>query len=97
MVRWEYTVLCLLVLVNLAVHFCTINNPSELVLDEIYYVTDAQQILETDTLEHREHPPLGKLIIAANIALFGNNSVGGEAFMNLAEQELFGAMVYFGD
>ncbi|MDD5038880.1 MAG: phospholipid carrier-dependent glycosyltransferase [Dehalococcoidales bacterium] len=78
--RWEYFWLCLLVIVNLVVHFSIINNPSELVLDETYYVSNAREILQEHTTKLREHPPLGKLIIAANMALLGDNPVGWRTF-----------------
>lgn len=74
--RREYTVLCLLVILNLAIHFSIINNPPEVIFDEVYYVEDAQNILEEHTTERIEHPPLGKLLITSGIAVFGNNPVG---------------------
>ncbi len=74
--RWEYAVLCLLVILNLAIHFTIINNPPEVVFDEVYYVEDAQNILEEHTTTRLEHPPLGKLLISSGIAVFGDNPVG---------------------
>jgi dolichyl-phosphate-mannose-protein mannosyltransferase len=74
--RWEYACLCLLVVVNLVLHFSIINNPPKIVLDEVYYVADAQEILHQHNTERMEHPPLGKLLIAYSVALFGDNPVG---------------------
>jgi dolichyl-phosphate-mannose-protein mannosyltransferase len=78
--RWEYACLCLLLVVNLAVHFSIINHPPSLVGDEQHYVTDAKVILEEHTTNRVEHPPLGKLLIAANIVLFGDNPIGWRLF-----------------
>lgn len=78
--RWEYACLCLLVVVNLTVHFSIINHPPRLIIDEPYYVTDAKVILEEHTTNRVEHPPLGKLLIAANIVLFGDNPIGWRLF-----------------
>lgn len=78
--RWEYTFLCLLVIVNLAIHFSIIDQPPKVIFDETYYVTDAKTILEEHTTNRTEHLPLGKLLIAANIELLGDNPVGWRTF-----------------
>lgn len=49
--------------------------------DEIYYATEAQQLLRYGYEDNRGymfivHPPVGKWFIAATSAIFGNNSVG---------------------
>ena len=71
--KWEYTGLCLLVLVTLAMHFSTIMQPNELVFDEQFYVTDAGYILQGEGTARIEHPPLGRLFIVFGIFLFGDN------------------------
>lgn len=78
--RWEYAGLCLLVLANLIIHFSIIDNPPRVILDEVYYVTDAQKILQEHTTERPEHPPLGKLLITSEIVIFGDNPVGWRTF-----------------
>jgi len=85
--NWEYTGLCLLVLVTLALHFSTIMQPNEPVFDEQYYVTDARYILQGEGTWHIEHPPLGKLFIAFGMFLFGDNPFGWRFF-----SVLFGAI-----
>lgn len=78
--RWEYAFLCLLLVANLAMHFSVIENPPELVQDEVYYVTDGKSILTTHDTTLTEHPPLGRLLIASDIALFGDNPFGWRTF-----------------
>jgi predicted membrane-bound dolichyl-phosphate-mannose-protein mannosyltransferase len=78
--KWEYTWLCLLVIITLVLHFSIINHPNTLVFDEQHYVKDARMILEKHTTERTEHPPLGKVIIAGGIVLFGDNPIGWRFF-----------------
>ncbi len=80
LVRWEHTCLCLLVVINLAIHFSVIQNPPRVVLDEVYYVNNARLILNEHTDNRTEHPPLGKLLITANVALLGDNPFGWRTF-----------------
>lgn len=54
-----------------------LNMPSKMFFDEIYYAKAAQQILAgKEVTEERTHPPLSKLIIAAAIALAGDDAFG---------------------
>jgi dolichyl-phosphate-mannose--protein O-mannosyl transferase len=78
--KWEYTWLCLLVIITLALHISIINQPNTLVFDEQHYVKDARTILEKHTTERIEHPPLGKLMITGGIAIFGDNPIGWRFF-----------------
>jgi predicted membrane-bound dolichyl-phosphate-mannose-protein mannosyltransferase len=78
--KWEYTWLCLMVIVTLALHFSIIYQPNDLVFDEQHYIKDARLILEKHTTERTEHPPLGKLIITGGIAIFGDNPIGWRFF-----------------
>jgi len=78
--EWEYTWVCLLVLVTLVMHLVIINQPAEVMFDEHHYVPDARAILQGDGSERPEHPPLGKLLITAGIFLFGDNPVGWRIF-----------------
>ena len=78
--RWEYTWLCLLVLLTLAMHFAIVNSPGELILDELHYVTDARSIIHGDGSARAEHPSLGKLFIVSGIKVFGDNPLGWRFF-----------------
>lgn len=48
----------------------------ETYFDEIYYVRSAEQYLNFQVPYEWTHPPLGKLIIATGIVIFGNNPFG---------------------
>jgi predicted membrane-bound dolichyl-phosphate-mannose-protein mannosyltransferase len=78
--KWEYSGLCLLVIVILALHFSIIMQPAELVFDELYYVEDARSILQGEDVLRPEHPPLGTLLITFGIFLFGDNPFGWRFF-----------------
>jgi len=78
--RWEYTGLCLLVLLTLVMQFSTIMQPNEPVFDEQYYITDARHILQGEGTARIEHPPLGKLFITFGMFLFGDNPFGWRFF-----------------
>lgn len=74
--RWEHFWLCLMVLVTLAMHFSLIATPQELMFDEQHYIKDARSIVDGAGTQRPEHPPLGKLIIAAGVRLLGDNPWG---------------------
>lgn len=74
--RWEYTWICLLVLVTLVLHFLIIANPAEPVFDEQYYIGDARAILSGDGELRAEHPPLGGLLVTFGMLMFGDNPFG---------------------
>ncbi len=79
--RWEYSGLCLLVLVMLVLHLSIIMQPNEpLLYDEQHYIPDARLIMQGEATERPEHPPLSKLFIIASMYLFGDNSVGWRFF-----------------
>ena len=78
--KWEYFWLCLLVVVVLILHFSTIMQPTQLILDEKHYIEDARSILQGQDTLRQEHPPLGKLIIVSGIHLFGDNPLGWRFF-----------------
>ena len=80
LVKWEYSGLCLLVIIVLAMHFSIIMQPEELVFDEQYYVEDARSILQGDDTLRGEHPPLGKLFTVFGMFLFGDNPLGWRFF-----------------
>jgi len=54
-----------------------LHTPAGMIFDEIYYAKAAEQYLARQEItEERTHPPLSKLIIAAAIAVVGDNAVG---------------------
>ncbi|UCF44976.1 MAG: glycosyltransferase family 39 protein [Candidatus Bathyarchaeota archaeon] len=55
---------------------CPPNYMSETVFDEIYFVRTAENYLQLQHPYEWTHPPLGKLIIASGISVFGYNPFG---------------------
>ncbi len=74
--RWEYFWLTLIVIATLVLHFSLINSAKTPILDEQYYITDAQNITQNHETGRLEHPPLAKLLITGGIDAFGNNPWG---------------------
>ncbi|MFH1639441.1 MAG: glycosyltransferase family 39 protein [Chloroflexota bacterium] len=74
--QWKYLGLCLLVLVTLIMHFSIIMHPGEPIFDEKFYVPDARYVLRGEGTDRIEHPPLGKVLIASGMFLFGDNPLG---------------------
>ena len=54
--------------------------PSTPYFDEIHYLPAARDFLAMEGYPNREHPTLGKYLIAAGIALFGDDSFGWRVF-----------------
>jgi len=50
--------------------------PAKPYFDEVHYVPAAREILKGDFATNTEHPPLAKQLIAASIAVFGDNPFG---------------------
>ena len=78
--RWEYTPLCLLVLIVLILHFSVITLPNASIFDESYYVPAARSIIEGSGTDIIEHPPLGQLFIVTGISIFGDGPLGWRFF-----------------
>ncbi len=76
----EYAGLFLLAAIALALHLSVIMQPAEPVFDEKFYVEDARYILAGEGSQRIEHPPLGKLLIAAGMFVFGDNPFGWRFF-----------------
>jgi dolichyl-phosphate-mannose-protein mannosyltransferase len=74
--RWEHFGLLVLVLASLTLHIAIISQPADPMFDEAHYVTDARRILSGSGTERVEHPPVGKLGVAAGIRVFGDNPWG---------------------
>ena len=74
--------LLIVLLVAALVRYLNLSRPESLVFDELYYVDGANDLLangvESDgnQPEFVVHPPLGKWLISAGIAIFGDNSFG---------------------
>jgi dolichyl-phosphate-mannose--protein O-mannosyl transferase len=64
--------------------------PSAPFFDEIHYLPAARNLLELSQPLNREHPPLGKELLAAGIALFGDRAFGWRIM-----PALFGALTLF--
>ena len=61
-----------------------VSTPHTLVFDEVHYVPAARRLLDLAGPVNIEHPLLGKNLIAAGIALFGDGSLGWRATSTLA-------------
>ena len=90
LVKWQYSGLAAIVAVSLILHFVLISLPNDFVLDEYYYVPEAQHIIDGAAPEHLEHPPLGKLFTVFSILVFGDSPFGWRIF-----PVLFGALGIF--
>jgi dolichyl-phosphate-mannose--protein O-mannosyl transferase len=77
-------------LLSLALFLWRIGDPAKLDFDETHYVPAARALLALDLLPNPEHPPLGKLLIALGIALFGDDPFGWRVM-----SALFGALLVF--
>ncbi len=66
-----------LLVVAASLRFASLGAPPRLYFDELYYANDARSMLETGVEEDRPaHPPLGKWLIAAGIAVVGFEPLG---------------------
>lgn len=69
--------------------FWALGFPHEKVFDEVYYATEAQEMLRYGYEDNRAymfivHPPLGKWLIALSSAIFGDKTLGWRAAPALA-------------
>ncbi len=78
--KWEHFWLVVIVLSTLIMHLAVVNQPSEIFFDEKHYVPDARSISENATDLRPEHPPLAKLLITADMQIFGDNPWGWRLF-----------------
>jgi dolichyl-phosphate-mannose--protein O-mannosyl transferase len=77
-----------LTLVSLFVFAWALGTPTKLNFDEAHYVPAAKTLLTGEKAINREHPPLGKYIMAVGIASFGDVPRGWRAMSTL-----FGALL----
>jgi dolichyl-phosphate-mannose-protein mannosyltransferase len=68
---------------SLAAFVWGIGSAGEVYFDETWYVPAARAWLNSGEMLHQEHPPLGKLLIAASLWLFGDNPLGWRAMSAL--------------
>ncbi|WFL76603.1 phospholipid carrier-dependent glycosyltransferase [Altererythrobacter arenosus] len=61
-----------------------LTTPSKPFFDEVHYLPAAREMLANGSYINREHPLLGKELIALGIAIFGNNPLGWRVFSLLA-------------
>ncbi|WP_375403698.1 glycosyltransferase family 39 protein [uncultured Sphingomonas sp.] len=71
-------------LVAQALFTIRLGTPSTLMFDEVHYVPAARAIMALSHPLNTEHPLLGKTLIAAGIALFGDNAIGWRALSTVA-------------
>ena len=81
---------CLLTLAFGMLCFIRLTIPSAIYFDETYYPAAAVAILNLSQQLNPEHPMVGKELIAAGIALFGNNAFGWRFF-----PAIFGTLALF--
>lgn len=74
----EFWIVATLTIVSFALRFYRLDLPAEAVFDEVYYPKWANDYLEGRGF-FDVHPPLGKLLTAISIALFGNTPFGWRA------------------
>lgn len=67
-------------LIVLVLHLIIIEQVDKVMFDENHYVPEAKAIIDREELDNLEHPPLGKLFIAAGIDIFGDNPFGWRIF-----------------
>jgi len=65
----------------------------DIYFDETWYVPTARTLLKSGEMLHQEHPPLGKLLIAAGMAMFGDDPLGWRAMSALFGSLTLAAML----
>ena len=76
LVLWAFGLFAL----SFALFMIGIAQPPDIYFDETWYVPTARTLLKTGEMLHQEHPPLGKLMIAAGMSIFGDNPLGWRFF-----------------
>ena len=61
---------------SLVLFLIHIDQPATHSFDEFHYVPSAKQFLDLQANQNWEHPPLGKMLMAVGIAIFGDEPLG---------------------
>ena len=69
--------------VSLALFLWGVTAASEIYFDETWYVPTARTLIKSGEMLHQEHPPLGKLLIACGLLIFGDDPFGWRAMSAL--------------
>lgn len=80
---WWIALICAIAVISIFIRFYHLGAIKDKIFDEVYFPVDAEYYL-TGTSFFDAHPPLGKLIIAVSISIFGNHPFGWRAFDALA-------------
>ena len=81
---YSWIITAIIVTVAAILRFAGVSNPKGYIFDEVYYPTDAWDMLQhgvewdekTNGPAYVVHPPLGKWLIAFGESIFGNNELG---------------------
>jgi dolichyl-phosphate-mannose--protein O-mannosyl transferase len=73
--------------------FLRLGTPTRFYFDEVHYIPAARVLLQFDHVTNREHPLVGKELLALGITLFGDNSIGWRVFPALAGIVTLGAFM----
>ncbi len=68
---------------SLALFLWGLGAARDVYFDETWYVPTARALINTGEMLHQEHPPLGKLLIACGMWIFGDNPLGWRAMSAL--------------
>ncbi len=68
---------------SLALFFWGLGAAHDIYFDESWYVPTARALIKSGAMMHQEHPPLGKLLIALGMRVFGDNPIGWRAMSAL--------------
>ncbi|MGD0562719.1 MAG: phospholipid carrier-dependent glycosyltransferase [Roseiarcus sp.] len=68
---------------SLALFLWGLGAARDVYFDETWYVPTARALIKTGEMLHPEHPPLGKLLIACGMLIFGDDTLGWRAMSAL--------------
>lgn len=85
-----------LFIITLIIRLMNFNTPTGFMVDEVYYAPAANSLLNFEVDPNYVHPPLGKLIIAIGIAVFGYNSFGWRIAAVIAGSIMVPSLYLFG-
>ncbi len=68
---------------SLALFLWGLGAARDVYFDETWYVPTARTLIKSGEMLHQEHPPLGKLLIAGGMLIFGDDALGWRAMSAL--------------